>query len=440
MYQFRDPIHGFIDASPQEIKIIDSAPFQRLRHIKHLATTYLVYHGAEHTRFGHSLGVMHLVTKAFDSTLANYKASYGEDLFEPTTAKWYRQILRLIALTHDLGHAPYSHASEALFEGKLEHEDYTRKILYETEIADYVNEIGQAFQEENGNEYYINPELLWLIYHEKNPELNTSFIMPDFKFLRSFMDSELDCDKMDYLLRDSHYCGVNYGTYDLSRLLSSLNVYREKTNKIMQLAINRSGIHSLEEFVIARYFMYIQVYFHKTRRLLDILLVKSIESILPNKKYPLNVDEYLKFDDNVVFNKIKESQNEHTNRFINRQVMTCVYDSGTHSDTANDIKIYKLVLNELRQNLNCEVIEDTPGKLAHMIPLLEVYDVESGKGIPVLVQHLNRPASASTESVLLKSLINKPISIMRLYVEKSHASKAKELVRKFINPEGENDE
>ena len=130
MYQFRDPIHGFIDVSDDELKIINSAPFQRLRNIRQLATTYLVYHGAEHTRFGHSLGVMHLTSRVFDSVTKKVPKLFSENEEENRAIiAWYRQILRLIGLTHDLGHAPFSHASEELFENGKKHEDYTKQIM-----------------------------------------------------------------------------------------------------------------------------------------------------------------------------------------------------------------------------------------------------------------------------------------------------------------------
>ena len=109
MYQFRDPVHGFIEVSDEELRIINSAPFQRLRNIRQLGTTYLVYHGAEHTRFGHSLGVMHLTSRVFDSIVKKKTHLFSEDV-EVNNKRiiWYRQILRLIGLTHDLGHAPFS--------------------------------------------------------------------------------------------------------------------------------------------------------------------------------------------------------------------------------------------------------------------------------------------------------------------------------------------
>ncbi len=196
-YKFRDPVHGFINVRAHEKKIIDSKSFQRLRGIKQLALTYLVYHGAEHTRFGHSIGVMHLVTKAFKSAISKNKQILTKEQIE-----WYEQILRLIALTHDLGHAPFSHGSESVFPDGLEHEDFTDKIVMETEIADYIREIGVEFVNKYGKEFDITPELICSIYRGKN------ISNPDFIFLKKFMDSELDCDKMDYLLRHSLYFGT----------------------------------------------------------------------------------------------------------------------------------------------------------------------------------------------------------------------------------------
>ena len=440
-YQFRDPIHGFIEVSDLELKIIDSQPFQRLRNIKQLATTYLVYHGAEHTRFGHSLGVMHLVTNAFNSALDNYKAVHGVDLFDQLHRDWYKQILRLVALTHDLGHAPFSHGSEALFDDGMEHEDFTKKIICETEIVQYINDIGEDFRQKYDvdEKYKITPELLWLIYGEKNPELNQNYIMPDYKFLKSFMDSELDCDKMDYLLRDSYYCGVNYGKYDLNRLLSSLNVYYDPNENIMQLAVERGGIHAFEEFVIARYFMFIQVYFHKTRRYLDKLLVESIPNVLPGSKYPENVHEYLKWDDLTVIDKIKECQNQcpSADKFLKRVVMSCIYETAAHSNGISDNQIYLMIKRELKKQLDCDIFEDTANKLPHKIPTLEEYDASSGKGIPILVSYMERPSSIATESILLRSLI-KPINIKRLYVDKQYAAKASAIVSMLLKEEDDN--
>ncbi|WOL39890.1 HD domain-containing protein [Pyramidobacter sp. YE332] len=182
MYQFRDPIHGFIDISDDELKIIDSAPFQRLRNIRQLATTYLVYHGAEHSRFGHSIGVMHLTSRVFDSVTRKVPNLFSDDEEENAhKTAWYRQLLRLIGLTHDLGHAPFSHVSEELFEPGKEHEDFTKLVICGTEISGYIREIGAKFKKQHGDRYDITPELVWMIYEGKDI-LNEEFIVPDFFF------------------------------------------------------------------------------------------------------------------------------------------------------------------------------------------------------------------------------------------------------------------
>lgn len=139
--RYRDPVHGFIPVSKDENRIINSAPFQRLRHIKQLALTNMVFHGAEHTRFGHSIGTMHLVSRALDYALQNGWRDLPEE-----KRTWYKQILRLIALLHDIGHAPFSHASEAVFPKNMTHEDFSEQIVTKTCIADYIDDIGKRLK------------------------------------------------------------------------------------------------------------------------------------------------------------------------------------------------------------------------------------------------------------------------------------------------------
>ena len=442
--RLRDPIHGFIELSDLELKIVDSAPFQRLRNIKQLATTYLVYHGAEHTRFGHSIGVMHLVDRAFCSAIGNYAREAGEPLFCEVDQAWYRQLLRLIALVHDLGHTPFSHGSEALFDIGVEHEDFTKKIICETKIAPLISAVGEQFCKKYnvGEEYSITPQLLWRIYGEKNPESNPEYMarLSDFKFLKTFMDSELDCDKMDYLLRDSHYCGVNYGKYDLNRLIDSLTVYYNKQQNVKQLAIEKGGVHAFEEFVIARYFMFIQVYFHKTRRYLDKLLVNCIREILDHARYPAPVEEYLTWNDDLVIEKIYQNIecSKNAAKFVSREVMSCVYETHTHTNSntnSSDLQVYRMILKRLKTDMPDAVVEeDEANKLAHKIPILEPYDADSGKGIPIISRYLNRPTSIVDESLLLSGL-DKPINIKRIYVDKQHSQKAKEIVKELLREE-----
>jgi HD superfamily phosphohydrolase len=428
MPRFRDPVHGFIDVSEDEQKIIGSAPFQRLRNIRQLATAYLVYHGAEHTRFGHSIGVMHLVTEAFNSVVKSSPNLFRDDFEEnEVVVEWYRQILRLIALTHDLGHGPFSHAAEGLFEAGLSHEVYTKKIILETVVGDYINEIGNKFTSLHGKKYEITPELVWMIYEGKDV-LNPKFILPDFLFLKSFMDGELDCDKMDYLLRDSLYCGVTYGKYDLDRFISTLTVYKDKSKNVMSLAISSGGIQAFEEFVLARYFMFIQVYFHRTKRYFDRLLVEVIKGILPNGKFPCEIVDYLKWDDVQVMHEMRQTMALPAQQFITRQVMSCVYETPAHATKSEKRNVQNL-LNDIREKFPAVDIQfDEVDKKAHkLLPTEYLLDDESGRDIKVVNMHTGKLDNVMDCSLILRGII-KEIYICRLYAKGNGVNEVKRYI------------
>lgn len=405
--KYRDPVHGYIEVSDLENKIIDSFPFQRLRNIKQLAMTYMVYHGAEHTRFGHSLGVMFLVTKAFTSAVENGVALYP---FSEEKKAWYTQILRLIALTHDIGHAPFSHASESVFPSGMEHESFTEKIIKETSIADYINEIGRDFAEKYGEEYNITPELICDIYLGRNPG-NCS----EFLFLNSFMDSELDCDKMDYLLRDSVFCGVNYGKYDIERLISSLTIYVQ--DGCPRLAISDGGIQVFEEFVLARYFMFIQVYFHRTRRYFDIMFHQALTEILPDGRYPETTEEYLKWDDTRVVQLMqqKSAESEACYNIVNRVVYPRILHTKTHPSSA-DKREFHLIKRELYTKFDsaCFIEDISADKMPHKIPIKT--ETSDERAIVIIDNSSGKCSTISENSHIIESLTDK-INILRLYVK-----------------------
>ncbi len=433
--RFRDPIHGFIEVSDDELKIIDTIEFQRMRNIKQLATTYLIYHGAEHSRFGHSLGMMHLVTRAFNSALDNYKKQNKKDLFDNDTRQVYLQILRLIALLHDIGHAPFSHACEDAFEKGIVHEDFTREIILNTGIRELINNIGEKYKEEYKNcETIITADLLWLIYGEKDEIAVKSldYKFQDFKFLKCFTNSDVDCDKMDYLLRDSHYCGVNYGKYDINRLLSCLSVYTNNEG-IKQLALKKSGLQSLEEFVLARYFMFIQVYFHKTRRFLDKQFSMCMKEIF--KDNPLKISDlkdFLNHDDTTVWNKIKEISDSFrpAKNLINRNIYTCVFQSNSFK-TDDGLKLFNAAEKELKDGdiSDNDYLLDKVEKYPHHFPTINNYDDESGNGIPILSQN-NEPGNLTSVSPIIKNL-TELIIFHRIYVDKSHTKLIKKIKEKY---------
>ncbi len=290
---FRDPIHGFITVYPWERALIDTNAFHRLRRIHQLSMTYLVYHGAEHTRFGHSIGVMHTAGRVMDH-LRNFpplKNLEEEEFFEK------KAMVRMAALLHDIGHGCYSHVGEEEnsiypklkdpINGEMVsgHEAYSRCIIKEK----LASEIESFWPKER---YHMVEDILLILSQGSSDST--------YRFFDDIISGQLDCDKMDYLLRDSYYCGVEYGTYDLDRLIHSLRVAEIAGNHV--LAIEQGGIQAVEEFVLARYWMFIQVYFHKNRRLFDYYLTSFMKEYLTleegkDGQYPSDLKHYLEMDD-----------------------------------------------------------------------------------------------------------------------------------------------
>lgn len=445
-HKFRDPIHGFIYVSDEEKEIINSIPFQRLRNIKQLALTHYVFHGAEHTRFGHSIGVMHLVSKAFLSSVS--KKSYIFHLDTEENEKyviWLEQILRLIALTHDLGHTPFSHAAEDLFPLKSEsdgkkkyykHEDITEAIVKNTEIADIITRIGNKYKADFGDCYDITPQMVCDIYKGELPGDNSVFT-----FLKTFMDSELDCDKMDYLLRDSLFCGVSYGRFDIERLISCLTIFKKEGRESPFLGIESGGVQAFEEFVLARYFMFVQVYFHRTRRYFDILLAEALRKLLPNGVFPLDVQEYLAWDDAKVIQLLKESSlhNETAKQIIERKSINCVYFTKTHPD-GDGLALFQTIRRALTKEFGRDVfkkhfiLDTSADKLPHkIVPRKHLVGDEEA----IAIVHKNQTLSTiSDESHIINNLIER-INIQRIYADDEYIDKAISVVDELTKDKAE---
>lgn len=233
----RDPVHEYIHiTSPIIWNLIDTDGFQRLRRIHQLGGTYQVYHGGEHSRFSHSLGVYE-ITRRMIEEVKGLKESLNE----------HEQLALLCAaLLHDVGHGPFSHAFESVT--STHHEELTLRIILEdTQINSVLKRVDPSF-----------PQTIADIIGHKHPR----------KLLTQVMSSQLDADRMDYLLRDSYFTGVSYGSFDLERILRTLRVVDDK------LVIKESGIHAVEDYIMARYQMYWQVYFHPTSRAFEIMMEK----------------------------------------------------------------------------------------------------------------------------------------------------------------------
>ncbi|MEO0376657.1 MAG: HD domain-containing protein [Cyanobacteria bacterium P01_A01_bin.17] len=228
---YHDPLHGAITLEANDpaeallIGLIDTPPFQRLRRIRQLGIAHLTFHGAEGSRFTHSLGVMEVARRIFDRLIRRYPA-----------LKPHRALVLCGALLHDIGHGPLSHTSEDLFGGS--HEYWTRRILREH----------PAIRQRLDN---YSPNLaaeLEQVYLKQYP----------LPCMSQLVSSQLDCDRLDYLMRDSYFTGASYGKLDLDRILMAFDY----DSVSQQLVVAQKGLAAIEHYLVVRYFMYAQVYNH----------------------------------------------------------------------------------------------------------------------------------------------------------------------------------
>jgi uncharacterized protein len=431
-YEIRDPVHGFIIIDEWERDIINHPVFQRLRRIRQLALTDMVYPGAMHTRFEHSLGVMHVATQMFDQIVSRRKDFLVSELsYSPGGLERDRIIVRLASLLHDVGHAPFSHAAEELMPMDQEtnisykHEHYSGNAIVfamqdvienhrfnqnhrikAQDIADFLN--GRAT---------IGRQLLW----------------------RGLVTSQLDADRADYLLRDSHHIGVAYGHYDLHRLLSTMTVARHDETDAPTLAVEEGGIHTAEHLIIARYLMFTQVYFQHTRRAYDHHIIGAIKSLLvkiqassnlenkevfPSPDCLENVNLYLRWNDWSVLGMIDAGEGgEHGEIIRKRNHYRAVYETREVTQDKDIIFFNKL----------CEVI----GPELAFIDLSKKswYDPHNED---IMILKDDASGDKATPLSQLSSVVHglSTVNQYRIYVDPSnrHSSRAK--VKSLIQKEG----
>lgn len=261
---FRDPIYGYIEVEYQLIlDLIDSKEVQRLRRIRQLSGVAMVFHTAEHSRFTHALGAYHM---------ANLVIRDVEGMDALTE---YEKIVFLCAaLLHDIGHGPYSHAFEMVL--SCSHEEMTEKIILSpaTDVYQILNQVEGLPQ-----------DVASVIGHRGK-----------FPLLESLVSSQLDVDRMDYLSRDAYFTGVAYGKIDMQRLLRSMKIVN---NEVLCRA---SGVHTLESYLMSRYHMYFQVYYHAVSRAYELLLESMYERIKDLTKENVEIDANIHSFLNVIKN------------------------------------------------------------------------------------------------------------------------------------------
>jgi HD superfamily phosphohydrolase len=306
MLSVRDPVHGFVRTDALEAALVNSRAFQRLRFVHQLGFTFLVYPGAEHHRFAHAIGAMHLAGRVYDAV-----ASKSGGLLPPERTSRERRLVRAAALLHDLGHAPFSHSAEDLFAGGIDHEEMTRRLLATPEIATIFDRFGDG----------IGPsDVAAVLAHEDRD--------PAARILGQIVSGELDVDKMDYLLRDSLYCGVRYGSYDLDRLLDTMVPLADPQTGEWGLGVDEGGVHALEALVMARYYMFTQVYFNVTGKALELHLAAWLRE--SGRRWHADPEGFLAEDDVSVLSELRRSPSPHARAITARGYFPLAFETAEH--------------------------------------------------------------------------------------------------------------
>lgn len=321
---FKDPVHNYIYVSDSLIwDLINTRAFQRLRRIRQMGTSYLTFHGAEHSRFAHALGAYELMRRV----LAHFHRNAPD--WPDDQRLWY--LGTVAALVHDLGHGPFSHAMEHAFHTR--HEEWTIRILLEDpQVTAVLSAVDERFGRDVADVISGRSE---------------------HRVLTSLISSQLDVDRIDYILRDAVATGVNYGKLELDRLIRTLRPYPRAAGSTsrsadgdMAVVIKKSGVHTVEQYILARYLMYVQVYLHPVTKgsdaVLNLILERALENarqgrlshvprplrpFLEKPPHRLDVAEYLALDESVLVAAFAEWQQEPdpiladlANRFLDRRL------------------------------------------------------------------------------------------------------------------------
>ena len=320
---FRDPIYELISfnkvTDTSLLQIINSCEFQRLRRIRQLGVSYYTYPTSTHDRFSHSLGVAFIIGIMVENLLnisdkieKEEITSNGEKLVINLNKQQIKTLLQITALLHDIGHGPFSHAFEKITQ--IDHEEMSRRIILNAqgEIKDILGQLEDEILKKYASK--------WII------EILDGTFRPIW--IKELITSQLDADRIDYLLRDAYMCGVHYATFDWKWLFQNMEIGTIKSESRDGLLINANkGIHAVESFIVSRYHMYEQVYFHKTTRGFEVLvgaIFKRLKYLIDGKKsnydsiidenllsYIIDnndVDTYLKIDDFLLISQFNKWQ------------------------------------------------------------------------------------------------------------------------------------
>jgi len=402
----KDPIHGYVHISNVEKEIIDTLPLQRLRRIKQLVFADFVYPGANHTRFEHSIGVMHLA------------GILGRSL-PVEMSKDDLQRVRLAGLFHDLGHGPFSHTFEQILLKKLNktHEDLTPWIINGTELKDVLTDHG-----------FKAADLAELAIGRSKRER---------AFMNQMITSAVDVDKMDFLVRDTHHTGAEYGKVDIYRLIYTMDVVDDT------LVVDSSALPTLEAFLIARVESFKAIYYHKTARAAQILLVKALEAAdeeigICGFKTP---EEYMEMDDYSLWSELKRCKGSRQiiKDLERRRLLKCAYEREVQAEDKAVSSLFSLegIRKQVEDEIAAlagvpsgDVFIDTPSLPS--IPYRHALDFDPME-IPIVdvegnVRKLLKATKLSRTIEVLKGFVN----IVRVYTNEKNRDSVKAAAEKVL--------
>jgi len=431
-----DEIYGYIPIEKLELELIDNPLFQRLNYLKQLGTAYRVFPGAQHTRFSHSLGVMHVMDKMVNSRSLKCKLDAKA-----------KEKMKLAALLHDIGHYPFSHVTETVIT-----EQGTKKERKHEKFGEYI--INNSSITKTLSDADFDPkEIAQIITGESSEPL-----------FNQLMSSDLDADRIDYLMRDSIHTGVAYGRFDVDRLIHTLTLDNNG-----ELAVIEKGIHSIENYVVGRYLMYAVVYTHKTinafNEIIEHICEKCIGSTFPSydqiqKLLSDDEIEFAKFNDNQLLEKILSPESEDifikeaSKMFLKREALTIAREAIDLSEGDRGEKDYFLLDEYRKENKIKELAEksevpqewvfhnSTRTKLPSLKPFFhglshqeepEENQREMSKAIRIVDKDGNSEPLVKNQNSLVRHLSDMKLDKVRIYTKEEYVDQLMECLEEELS-------
>jgi hypothetical protein len=428
VYEIRDPIHRTILITEDERRVVDHPWVQRLRHIRQLGFVSLVYPGAIHDRFQHSLGVMHLAGARFQRLAESGQLAE----FSAADLRYAYVLARFAGLLHDVGHAPFSHTAEHYFppvevvrlpadwyrqgcrpaERQATHEDFSLAVIHGL--------VGEGVLAED-----LARDLCAVLSSTIRRSRRFSGLGPLVAILRSLVSGEIDSDRCDYLLRDSHFAGVTYGIYDLQRVMACEQIVRGPDGP--ELGMDVHGVHALEGLLLARYHLFHQVYFHKTPPAFEYYLERAIAAGEVSLPLARGVQDLVELrDDHLVsgLHTARAAGGPWSRRILDREPAKLVLRERLGADSQENL--LSDALHDALKEAGCAVFRRHSRQV-----FTKLASAANPDGIQLLCERrvLGRPLVENvTRHSALLTAFNTPIDLRHTYVLRSDAERAKQVM------------